>query len=154
METLWQDLKHGARLLRLNPGFTIVAILSLALGVGANTAIFQLLDAVRLRTLPVKDPQQLAIVRVETHNFSPGRHNGRFADITNPQWEQIRDHQEGFSSIFAWAENDFNLSTAGQARYAHGMFVSGDFFKVLEVQPLIGRLISAQDDRRDGIQFQ
>ena len=148
METLWQDLKHGARLLRLNPGFTIVAILSLALGVGANTAIFQLLDAVRLRTLPVKDPQQLAIVRVETHNFSPGRHNGRFADITNPQWEQIRDHQEGFSSIFAWAENDFNLSTAGQARYAHGMFVSGDFFKVLEVQPLIGRLISAQDDRR------
>ena len=64
MQTLWQDIRHSLRLLRLNPGFTTVAILSLALGIGANTAIFQLLDAVRLRTLPVKDPQQLAIVRL------------------------------------------------------------------------------------------
>ena len=143
METLWQDLKHGARLLRLNPGFTIVAILSLALGVGANTAIFQLLDAVRLRTLPVKDPQQLAIVRVR-NAIGPRAATMAASQITNPQWEQIRDHQEGFTSIFAWAENDFNLATTGEARYAHGMFVSGDFFKVLEVQPLIGRLISAR----------
>ena len=148
MHTLWQDVRHSLRLLRLNPGFTTVAILSLALGIGANTAIFQLLDAVRLRTLPAKDPQQLAIVRLETHNWSAGRHHGRYSDITNPQWEQIRDHQEGFSSIFAWAENDFNLASSGEARYAHGMFVSGDFFKVLETQPLIGRLLSTEDDRR------
>ncbi|MBV8513896.1 MAG: ABC transporter permease, partial [Acidobacteria bacterium] len=148
METLWQDLKHGARLLRLNPGFTIVAILSLALGIGANTAIFQLLDAVRLRTLPVRDPQQLAIVSLETHNWAAGRHHGRYSYITAPQWEQIQEHQEAFSSIFAWAENDFNLATSGEARYAHGMFVSGDFFKVLETQPFVGRLLSAEDDRR------
>jgi putative ABC transport system permease protein len=148
MQTLWQDIRHSLRLLRLNPGFTTVAILSLALGIGANTAIFQLLDAVRLRTLPVKDPQQLAIVRLEKHNWSAGRHHGRYAEITNPQWEQVRDHQEGFSSIFAWAENDFNLAPSGEARYAHGMYVSGDFFKVLETQPLIGRLLSVEDDRR------
>ena len=64
LDSAWRDLKYGARLLRLSPGFAIVAILSLALGVGANTAIFQLLDAVRLRTLPVKDPQQLVEVRI------------------------------------------------------------------------------------------
>src|SRR3954468_2345510 len=63
-DNAWRDLRHGARLLRLNPGFAIVAVLSLALGVGANTAIFQLLDAVRLRSLPVQDPQQLAEVRI------------------------------------------------------------------------------------------
>jgi putative ABC transport system permease protein len=136
MQTLWQDIRHSLRLLRLNPGFTIVAILSLALGIGANAAIFQLLNAVRLRTLPVKDPQQLAIVRLENHNWSAGRHHGRYSHVTNPQWEQIRDRQEAFSSIFAWAENDFNLASSGEARYAHGMFVSGDFFKVLETQPL------------------
>jgi putative ABC transport system permease protein len=148
MENLWQDLKHGARLLRLNPSFTIVAVLSLALGIGANTAIFQLLDAVRLRTLPVKDPQQLAIVRIQDRSWASGRIHGRYPQITNAQWEEIRDRQEGFSSIFAWAENDFNLATTGEARYAHGMFVSGDFFKVLEVRPLIGRLLTADDDRR------
>ena len=64
LETLWQDLRFGARLLRLNPGFALVAIASLALGIGANTSIFQLIDAVRLRTLPVKNPQELAEVRV------------------------------------------------------------------------------------------
>src|SRR5580692_261703 len=148
METLWQDLKYGARLLRLNPSFTIVAILSLALGIGANAAIFQLLNAVRLRTLPVKDPQQLAIVRIQDRSWASGRIHGRYSQITNAQWEQIRDRQEGFSSIFAWAENDFNLATNGEARYAHGMFVSGEFFNVLEVQPIIGRLLTADDDRR------
>ena len=64
LDTIWQDLRYGARLLRLNPAFAIVAILSLALGVGANTAIFQLLDAVRLRTLPVPNPEQLAEIRI------------------------------------------------------------------------------------------
>jgi putative ABC transport system permease protein len=148
MQTLWQDIRHSLRLLRLNPGFTTVAILSLALGIGANAAIFQLLNAVRLRTLPVKDPQELATVRIGNRDWSSGRFHGRYSNITNPQWEQIRDRQEGFSSIFAWAENDFNLAASGEGRYAHGMFVSGDFFKVLEIQPLIGRLLTAGDDRR------
>ena len=148
METLWQDLRYGARLLRLNPGFTAVAVLSLALGIGANTAIFQLLDAVRMRTLPVKSPQELAVVRIANNTWSTGRHEGRYSQITNPMWEQIRDHQEGFSSIFAWAATEFNLAVGGEARYAQGMYVSGDFFKVLDVQPLLGRLLTSEDDRR------
>ncbi|HUE42287.1 MAG TPA: ABC transporter permease [Candidatus Sulfotelmatobacter sp.] len=148
MQTLWPDIRHSLRLLRLNPGFTTVAILSLALGIGANTAIFQLLDAVRLRTLPVKEPQQLAIVRIGNRTWSAGHHEGRYSELTNPQWEQIRDHQEGFSSIFAWAASTFNLAESGEARYAEGIYVSGDFFKALEVQPLLGRLFTADDDRR------
>jgi putative ABC transport system permease protein len=148
METLWQDLRYGARLLRLNPGFTAVAVLSLALGVGANTSIFQLLDAVRLRTLPVNNPRELAIVRIANLRGSTGRHQGRYSQITNPMWEQIRDHQQGFSSIFAWAADSFNLAPAGEARYAQGIYVSGDFFKVLDLQPLLGRLLTSEDDRR------
>lgn len=148
METLWQDLRYGARLLRLNPGFTAVAVLSLALGVGANTSIFQLLDAVRMRTLPVSNPQELAIVRIADRRSSSGRHEGRYSQITNPMWEQIRDHQQGFSSIFAWAATSFNLAPAGEARYAQGIYVSGDFFRVLDLQPLLGRLLTSEDDRR------
>jgi len=148
VETLWQDLRYGARLLRLNPGFTLVAVLSLALGIGANAAIFQLLDSVRLRALPVPNPQELAAVRIADRNWSAGRHEGRYSDITNPMWEQIRDHQEAFSSAFAWAESSFNLAAGGEARYAQGIYVSGDFFKVLDVQPLLGRVLTAADDRR------
>jgi putative ABC transport system permease protein len=146
MGTLWQDLRYGARLLRLNPAFTVVAVLSLALGVGANTAIFQLLDSVRLRTLPVRDPQELAVVRIADRKGSNGRHEGRYSQITNALWEQIRDRQEGFSSIFAWSADTMNLATS--ARFAQGIYVSGDFFKVLEVQPLLGRVLTSDDDRR------
>src|SRR5881296_1609348 len=100
VDSVWRDLKYGARLLRLNPGFAIVAILSLALGVGANTAIFQLLDAVRLRTLPVSRPNELAEIRIaETPNGRTGNFRGRRPALTNPLWEQIRDRQMGFSSV-------------------------------------------------------
>jgi putative ABC transport system permease protein len=149
VDSVWRDLKHGARLLRLNPGFAIVAILSLALGVGANTAIFQLLDAVRLRTLPVKDPQQLVDVRIaDTSTGRTGSFMGRRPMMTNPLWEQIRDHQQAFSGMFAWGNSAFNLTTGGEARYAQGLWVSGDFFNTLGVPPLVGRTFTPDDDRR------
>ena len=148
MKTLWQDLRFGARLLRLNPGFAVVAVLSLALGIGANTSIFQLLDAVRLRTLPVKDPQQLAVVRIEDRHWSSGRFTNGYAALTNPIWEQIRDHQEAFSSIFAWGPDQFNLATGGEARYARGNWVSGDYFNTLGERPILGRLFTREDDHR------
>ena len=148
MRNLWQDLKFGARLLRLNPGFAAIAMLSLALGIGANTAIFQLLDAVRLRTLPVKNPQELAVVRVDERHWTSGRVEGPYSALTNPMWEQIRDRQEGFSAIFAWAAEEFNLATGGEARDARANLVSGDYFRVLGEQPLLGRLFTAADDRR------
>src|SRR5215469_11549499 len=117
VETFWQDLRYGGRLLRLNPGFAAIAVLSLALGIGANTAIFQLLDAVRLRTLPVKNPQELAVVRIDQRHWSSGEFTNAYSDLTNPLWEQIRDHQEAFSGIFAWGPDRFNLATGGEARY-------------------------------------
>src|SRR5947209_8798558 len=105
--TLWQDLRYAARLLRSNPGFATIAILSLALGIGVNTAIFQLLDAVRLRTLPVKAPQELAEVHLaDTKGMRGGV--GRSSSVTNLIWEQIRDRQEAFSGIFAWGADSVN----------------------------------------------
>src|SRR6266850_1051730 len=149
LETLWQDLRHGARLLRLNPGFASVAILSLALGIGANTSIFQLLDAIRLRTLPVKNPQELVEVQLANRDWASGSFSGYRPALTNPLWEQLRDRQQAFTGMFAWGGGfKFNLSRGGEARLAEGMWVSGDFFNVLGIAPVAGRVFTASEDRR------
>ncbi len=148
LENLLQDARHGLRLLLLNPGFALVAILSLALGIGANTAIFQLLDAVRLRTLPIQHPEQLAIVRIGNFESASGSFHSRYSQITNPQWEQIRAQQQGFSGIFAWNPDQLNLARGGEMRLANVLWVSGEFFDVLGVKPQAGRLLAASDDRR------
>lgn len=146
-EHLGQDVRYATRLLRLNPGFTIVAVLSLALGIGANAAIFQLIDAVRLRTLPVAHPEQLAIVRIANRRSASGNFNGRYSQLTNAMWEQIRDHQQSFSGIFAWSGQGLNLATGGETRIAQAIYVSGDFFRALEVSPLLGRVLTTADDQ-------
>ncbi len=149
LDSAWRDLRHGARLLRLNPSFAIVAILSLALGVGANTAIFQLLDAVRLRTLPVAEPQQLVNIRIAaTTDGRTGQFSGRWPNLTNPLWQQVRDHQQAFSSLFAWGVTAFDLTAGGEARYARGLWVSGDFFHTLGIGAVAGRVLTVADDRR------
>jgi predicted permease len=142
---LWQDVRYGARVLRLNPGFTAVCVLSLALGVGANTAIFQLIDAVRMRTLPVKNPEELAVIR-PTVNGRTGIVHGYFALETNAMWEQIRARQQGFSGVFAFGREELNLAPSGQVRYAQGMWVSGELFDVLGIHPILGRVFHAADD--------
>src|SRR5215468_4900048 len=114
LASLLQDFRYGARVLRLNPGFTAVAVLSLALGTGANTAIFQLVDALRLRAIPVAHPEELVTVRIANRTWASGRVHGRYSWITNAQWEQIRDHQQVFSSMFAWEGEDFNLAQGGE----------------------------------------
>ncbi|MBZ5622354.1 MAG: ABC transporter permease [Acidobacteriia bacterium] len=144
---VWQDLRFGARQLRLNPGFAVVAVLSLALGIGANTAIFQLVNAVYLRSLPVEQPEDLAYIDFVRGSMRSGWFSTRSARFTYSQWEQIRDHQQAFSGILAWSATRFNLAAGGEARYAEGLFVSGNFFRVLGVQPLIGRTFAADDDR-------
>ena len=150
IDSAWRDLRYGARLLRLNPAFAIVAILSLALGVGANTAIFQLLDAVRIRTLPVKDAAALVEVRIADAESRgrTGQFSGRRPNLTNPQWELLRERQQAFSSVFAWSNAGFDLTTGGEARTAMGLWVSGEFFSGLGVPALIGRTLTAADDRR------
>ncbi|HEX2713417.1 MAG TPA: ABC transporter permease, partial [Candidatus Acidoferrales bacterium] len=145
MAALWHDLRYGFRLLRFSPGFAIVAILTLALGVGANSAIFQLIDAIRLRTIPVKNAEKLATIRIADRNWSSGSFSGPYAQLTFPLWEQIRKRQEGFSLISAWGEEQFNLATGGEVHYARGIWVSGEFFDVVGVRPYLGRVISASD---------
>jgi putative ABC transport system permease protein len=147
-DEMFQDLRYGARLLLKQKSFTVVAVLSLALGIGANTAIFQLLDAVRLRTLPVKAPQELAEVRLTTMDGTRGNKSARYPAVTNPIWEQLRERQQGFSSICAWSPDSFNLAQGGEVRNARALWVSGDFFKVLGVPPLLGRVFTAADDQR------
>jgi predicted permease len=148
IESFWQDLRYGARSLRLNLGFACIAIASLTIGIGANTTIFQLLDAIRLRSLPVKNPQELATVRVANREWNSGSFSGSNPHLTNPLWEQLRDHQQAFSGIAAWSDMGFNLARGGEARFAKGLWVSGDFFRVLGVTPVLGRVFTAADDQR------
>ncbi|HEU4416826.1 MAG TPA: ABC transporter permease, partial [Candidatus Angelobacter sp.] len=146
---LGKDLRHALRSLRLNPGFATVAILSLALGIGANTAIFQLLDAVRLRTLPVKNPQELVLVKVSNSHGRSGDFRGSFPMFTNAIWERVRDGQQAFSGMAAWNSVSFNLAAGGRTRLARGMYVNGEFFQTLGIPPVAGRVFSAADDRSD-----
>jgi putative ABC transport system permease protein len=147
LESIWQDLRYAARLLRTNPGFFAVATISLALGIGANTAIFQLLDSVRLRLLPVANPAQLVELQIaRNEHCCSGNFADRRANFTSAQWEQIRVRQQAFSSIFAWGDEKFNLTQRGEAHYAEGLWVTGDYFKTLGVSPLLGRLIERTDD--------
>jgi putative ABC transport system permease protein len=149
MNTLWQDLRYSLRLLRKNLSFTAVAILMLALGIGANTAIFQLINAVRLRTLPVKSPQELVEVRIADTTGVRGGWSSWHATATNPLWEQIRDRQQSFSDILAWGSDRWvNLASGGEARFAQTVWVSGDFFNTLGVQPILGRGFTKSDDER------
>jgi predicted permease len=141
------DLRFGFRQLRLNPMFTLVAVLSLGLGVGANTAIFQLIDAIRLRALPVANPQELGYLDYAPHSKRSGWWSTRSATFTSVNWESVRKHQEAFSDVIAWSAKQFNLSTEGKARYAEGMLVSGDFFRTLGARAAVGRIFTAEDDQ-------
>ncbi len=147
LENAVQDLKYALRRLLKSPGFTIAAIATLALGIGANTAIFELLDAVLLQSLPVKNPQELAEVRVVDIDKARGSYSSAYPAVTNPMWERLREDHQGFSGIAAWANTGFSRDSGGDARFARGLWVSGDFFRVLGVRPIQGRVFKAEDDR-------
>jgi len=146
LESVAQDIKYGVRQLRQNPAFTLVAVLSLALGIGANSAMFQLVDAIRLRMLPVANPQELASIDFEPKSARSGWFSTRSARLTYAQWDEIRRQQQAFSGVLAWSAARFNLSVGGEGRYAAGLYVSGDFFNVLGVRPLLGRTFTNEDD--------
>jgi putative ABC transport system permease protein len=144
---LWQDFRFGARQLRLNPGFTSVAVLSLALGIGANTAIFELVNAVRLRTLPVEKPWELANLDFRKGSARSGNFSTRSARFTYAQWKEMQARQQAFSGMMAWSARQFNLASGGEVRWAEGLYVSGDYFRVLGVQAALGRTLTASDDQ-------
>jgi putative ABC transport system permease protein len=142
-----RDVRYAARMLRRSPAFTAVALLSLALGTGVNTAVFQLIEALRLRPLPVSRPEELAIVRVPGRTGASGQFSGRYPDLTYPQWEKLRERQRAFSGLLAWSHTTFDLSASGESRFTEdGLWVSGGFFDVLGIRAAAGRLFTAADD--------
>jgi predicted permease len=137
LDDLAQDVRYGCRVLRKSPVFTFVAVASLALGIGANTAIFTLVDSLILRSLPVRDPRRLVLLE-----------GGSW---TNPIWEQIRGRQhELFERVGAFSDTRFDLARGGQAEFAEGFFASGGFFEVVGVPAILGRTLSPEDDARNG----
>ncbi len=150
--TVWidstlQDVRFTLRTLRKSPAFTVAAIGTLALGIGANTAIFQLLDAVRLRSLPVPEPQELALIQIQNGNHGFGISGDEY-DLTYPLWEEVRNHQQAFSGVFAWNSGELRVGEGAQARRLRALRVSGEFFSALRLSPAAGRLLNADDDLR------
>ncbi len=137
LESIGADLRYALRSLRGSPGFALAAVLSLALGIGANTAIFSLVDAVLLRPLPVSRPDELVQVGM----------GGSHDHFTNPLWEELRDRQDAFSSVMAFSSDRFELSRGGESRRVEGAWVSGAYFSTLGVAPSAGRLLAPADDR-------
>ena len=129
LEDLFRDVRFALRTLRRNLGFSAMALLTLGLGIGANAAIFSLVDAFLLKPLPVKDPQELALVR------------GAFPYST---FEGFRDRNRSFAGIFAYDQSHLTVMVDGQTEYLDGDFVSGSYFEVLGVNALGGTDISAR----------
>jgi len=150
LESIWHDVRYAFRTLRKSPGFTAVALASLALGIGANAALFQLINSVMLRSLPVHEPERLVCLKWGEHSTMSGNFWATPATFTNPQWEELKRRDKPFAGMCAWSTNDFNLAPAGEIRPAKGLFASGDFFPMLGVPALKGRLLTAQDDVRGG----
>ena len=147
MGTLWQDLFHAGRRLGRSPGFTVAAVLTLALGIGANTAIFQLVEAVELRSVPARDPRSLVEIRItdmEGARGSFGWHEG----LTNPIWEELRRRQEAVAGVFAWGLGRLSLESSGEPRFASAVLASGGFFETLGVRAAVGRLLNEGDDQK------
>jgi hypothetical protein len=138
LDTLVADVRYALRALRAAPAFATVAILSLGLGIGANTAIFSIIDALVLKSLPVSHPEQLVAVMRNKEDLI----------FTNPLWESIRDRQDMFSGIFAFGTTNFNLTSGGEAKRIDANTVSGEYFSTLGVRPVAGRLIAKADDYR------
>jgi putative ABC transport system permease protein len=132
LEQLWRDIRYGLRMLRKNPGFTAVAVLTLALGIGANSAIFSIVNAVLLRPLPYKDPAQLMDVR--TGNFSKG-----FIATSPPDFRALRERNHSFENLSAYYGAAFTLTGTQEAEQLQGDIVSSEFFATLGVRPLLGR---------------
>ena len=146
LETMGQDLRYALRQLRRSPGFTAVAVLTLALGIGANTAIFQLLDAVRLRSLPVPSPHELAEIRIAGGNGGLGIVTSKYAQLTRPILQELQRQQQPFSSVFAWSNGGDWVGKDAGRKWAIELFVSGNLFRVLGVTPARGRLLRPEDE--------
>jgi macrolide transport system ATP-binding/permease protein len=139
IERVWQDATYALRLMRRSPGFTTVVVLSLALGIGANSAIFSVMDVVLLKSLPVKHPEQL-------YMLIPAGSKG-FGAFSYPGFDTLRRANQAFSDTFNYSEGDtWNVIAAGHAELTNGASVTGNYFSALGIEPMAGRLIVESDD--------
>jgi predicted permease len=143
-EVLGRDFGYAVRTVRRSRGFAAVAALTLALGIGANTAIFTLLDQILLRLLPVKNPQQLVLLTMRGRHY--GNNWGHNA-ISYPMYRDFQDHNEVFSGMFCRFPNHVSLTFGGQSERVQGELVSGTYFEVLGVGTALGRAFTPGDDR-------
>jgi predicted permease len=157
-ETLFRDIRYACRVLQKSPGFTSIAVLTLALGIGANTAIFSLIDAVMLRLLPVGHPEQLVLLTDPSERgvSTETTERGVRERMSYPEFEQLRSGNGVFSGMLA-AQNEVSEldifpggNLAAQPMKAHSQLVSGEFFQVLEVQPIVGRFFTPAEDKAPG----
>ncbi len=144
-ETLVQDLRYASRMLVKSPGFTAVTILTLALGIGANTGLFSLVNSVLLSNLPVRNPQELVVIK-----YTDSRTQEAEEDFSYPMYQAMRDKNTIFANVLTRSGVSFNASYGGQSEHAGGEMVSGNYFETLGVQPFLGRLIGPEDDRIPG----
>jgi putative ABC transport system permease protein len=152
MQRLLQDVRYALRMLRANPGFTAVAILTLALGIGANTAIFSLTDQVLLRTLPIQRPEELVVLHAPGsnpgHTWSDGDDSGMFSF---PMYKDLLEHNSVFSGLLARYPESISVAAKGQtAERSNGELVSGNYFDVLGVTPALGRVFRPEDETAAG----
>ncbi|MFN0107523.1 MAG: ABC transporter permease [Blastocatellia bacterium] len=159
MQTLWQDLRFGARMLMKQKSITIIAALSLALGIGANTALFSIVDAMLLKMLPVKEPSRLVLFRsMAPREFSAGSYNGnsntdpatgqrRMTSFPFQSYQRMREQESALSDVFAFGDLGFNVSADGQADVAGGQAVTGNYYAGLGVQAMLGRVLTDDDDK-------
>src|SRR5215213_8858828 len=159
MHTLLQDLRYGLRMLLKQKGLTSVALLSLALGIGANTALFSIVDAMLLKMLPVKEPERLVLFKsVAPQDFSVGGYNGSSrrdeqtglvnrTSFAYQTYQRLRAQQGPMSDIFAFGNVGLNVTADGEADVANGQVVTGNYFAALGVPPAVGRLLTDEDDK-------
>jgi len=140
VRTLLEDLRYGFRMLRKSPGFTIVAVLTMALGIGANTALFSVVNGVLLNPLPYPEPDQLVTLHESKPNFARG-------SISYPNFLDWQKDNRTFSSLAVGRTSGFNLTGLGDAEQVTGELVSGDFFRLLGVKPVIGRSFTSDEDQ-------
>ncbi|MBO0863211.1 MAG: ABC transporter permease [Chloracidobacterium sp.] len=145
MQTLWQDLRYGARVLLKSPGFTIVAVFTLALGIGANTAIFGLMDKLMLRSLPVKDPERLVLLQSECLNPSM-----TFSQFSWADYNDYRAQNRVFNDLTAFAPQPANLGSGDQMERVRAEAVADNYFGMLGVQPMLGRAFLPEENKTPG----
>jgi predicted permease len=141
MQTIWQDLRYGARTWLKKPGFTLIAVITLSLGIGANTAIFSLVNAALLRPLPVDRPEQLVSLNNVALNLPA---------VSYPNYRDFRDRNNSFSGMMVYRYRALGLSVNGVNERIWGYLASGNYFEVLGVKPALGRFFTAEDDKAPG----